>query len=230
MQELILVVDDEPKIVRLTRDYLEKDGFRVLAAGDGPAALALARRERPDVIVLDVMLPGMDGWEVCRVLRRESDVPILMLTARSEESDQVVGLELGADDYITKPFSPRTLVARVRAVLRRAQGRLKPPASLRFTGLEIDLDAHRTLLDGQPLHLTPNEFKLLVVLAQHPGQLFSREQLLDHLHGVAVDSFDRSIDSHIKNLRRKLERDPARPRFIETVYGMGYRFLAEEQA
>jgi two-component system, OmpR family, alkaline phosphatase synthesis response regulator PhoP len=228
MNELILIVDDEAKIVRLTRDYLEKDGFRVISAGDGPAALTLARREHPDLVVLDLMLPEMDGWEVCRALRRVSDVPVIMLTARAEESDQVVGLELGADDYVTKPFSPRTLVARVRAVLRRAQGKLKPIPFLRFPGLEIDLNAHRVILDGNALHLTPNEYKLLVVLAEHPGQLLSREQLIDHLHGVVVDSFERSIDSHVKNLRRKLETDPARQRFIETVYGAGYRFIGGE--
>jgi two-component system, OmpR family, alkaline phosphatase synthesis response regulator PhoP len=225
MQELILVVDDEPKIVKLTRDYLEKDGFRVISAADGPAALQMARREKPALVVLDLMLPGMDGWEVCRALRRETDLPIIMLTARAEESDQVVGLELGADDYITKPFSPRTLVARVRAILRRAQGRLKPPAVVRMAGLEIDLEGHRVQLDGEPVHLTPNEFRLLVALAQHPGQLFSRDQLVEALHGMSFESFDRSIDSHIKNLRRKLEADPAHPRFIETVYGEGYRFM-----
>ena len=227
MQELILVVDDEPKIVKLARDYLERDGFRVISAGDGHGALAMARRERPDLVVLDLMLPGMDGWEVCRALRRESEVPIIMLTARSEESDQVVGLELGADDYIAKPFSPRTLVARVRALLRRAQGRIKTPRTIRSGGLEIDLEGHRVSLDAAALHLTPNEFKLLAALAQHPGQTLSREQLMDHLHGAAFNSFDRSIDSHIKNLRRKLEIDPEHPRFIETVYGVGYRFLEQ---
>jgi DNA-binding response OmpR family regulator len=224
MNELILVVDDEPKIIKLSRDYLEKDGYRVISAGDGEMALAMARREKPSVVILDLMLPKMDGWEVCRVLRRESDVPIIMLTARSEESDQVVGLELGADDYITKPFSPRTLVARVRAVLRRAQGRLKAPAVVRVNGLEIDLEGHRVTLDGQTVHVTPNEFKILAVLAQHPGQLFSREQIIDHLHGTALDNYDRSIDSHIKNLRRKLEAGSSQ-RFIETVYGAGYRFV-----
>jgi DNA-binding response OmpR family regulator len=228
MNELILVVDDEPKIVKLARDYLEKDGFRVISAADGKMALVMARRERPDLIVLDLMLPAIDGWEVCRALRRESDVPIIMLTARAEESDQVVGLELGADDYITKPFSPRTLVARVRALLRRARGRLRAVSVVRAGGLEIDLEGHRASLDGQPLRLTPNEFKLLAVLAQHPGQTLSREQLLDHMHGVAFASFDRSIDSHIKNLRRKLEADPAQPSFIETVYGVGYRFLEQD--
>ncbi len=225
MQELILVVDDEPKIVKLTRDFLEKDGFRVISAADGVTALQMARREKPDLVVLDLMLPGMDGWEVCRALRRESDVPVIMLTARSEESDQVVGLELGADDYISKPFSPRTLVARVRALLRRTQGRMKPPVMIRSTGLEIDLQGHRVQVDGNDVHLTPNEFKLLATLARHPGQLFSREQLVDHLHGDSFNSFDRSINSHIKNLRRKLETDPSNPRFIETVYGEGYRFI-----
>jgi len=224
MHELILVVDDEPKIVKLTRDYLEKDGFRVISAGDGEAALAAARRERPDLVVLDLMLPKLDGWEVCRVLRRDMDVPIIMLTARAEESDQVVGLELGADDYVTKPFSPRTLVARVRALLRRTQGRLKPASLLCSGGLEIDLDSYRVTLSGQPLHLTPNEFKILAALVQHAGQILTREQLIDQLHGTAVDNFDRSIDSHIKNLRRKLEADAAQPRCIETVYGVGYRF------
>src|SRR5512133_2254404 len=193
MQELILVVDDEPKIVKLTRDYLVNDGFRVISAADGLGALAMARREKPDLVVLDLMLPGMDGWEVCRTLRRESGVPIIMLTARSEESDQVVGLELGADDYITKPFCPRTLVARVRAVLRRAQGLLKPPSTIHAGDLEIDLDGHQVRLNGVPVHLTPNEFRLLSVLAQHPGQLFTREQLVDQMHGISLESFDRSI-------------------------------------
>lgn len=229
MQELILIVDDEPKIVKLTRDYLEKDGFRVISAADGPSALASARREKPDLIVLDLMLPGMDGWEVCRTLRRDTDTPIIMLTARSEESDQIVGLELGADDYVTKPFSPRTLVARVRALLRRAQGRLQPPAVIRAGTLEIDLEARRATLDGNIVQLTPNEFKLLAQFANHPGQVLSREQLLDDLHGTSLDSFDRSVDSHIKNLRRKLESSPgrnaSRQRIIETVYGEGYRFV-----
>jgi two-component system, OmpR family, alkaline phosphatase synthesis response regulator PhoP len=228
MKELILVVDDEPKIVKLTRDYLEKDGFRVISAGDGAAALSLARHERPDLVILDIMLPSLDGWEVCRSLRRETGVPIIMLTARSEESDQVVGLELGADDYVTKPFSPRALVARVRALLRRAKGQVEPPSVLRVGDLEIDLAAHRVQLAGEEVHLTPNEFKLLEVLAGHPGQLFSREHLVDHLHGASFDSFDRSIDSHIKNLRRKLETGPGRPRLIETVYGAGYRFAGPD--
>lgn len=227
MQELILVVDDEPKVARLARDYLEKNGFRVLLAGDGPAALALARSERPALIVLDLMLPGLDGREVCRILRRESDVPIIMLTALAEDSDQIAGLELGADDYIVKPFSPRALVARVRATLRRAYGHMKAPARLSLGLLEIDVEGHSVTLDGAIIHFTPNEFKLLASLARRPGQTLTREQLMDELYGASVAGFDRSIDSHIKNLRRKLETAPLS---IETVYGVGYRLLPDEQA
>ncbi len=229
MQERILVVDDEPRVVKLARDYLEKNGFQVISAGDGLAALALARREKPDLIILDLMLPGMDGREVCRILRAEASVPVIMLTALAEESDQIVGLELGADDYVTKPFSPRALVARVRAVLRRAQGKLKPAAVLRIGGLEVDLEGHGVRLDGQEVRLTPNEFRLLEVLARHPGQTLTREQLLDDLHGDAIPGFDRSIDSHIKNLRRKLEA-VSEAHFIETVYGVGYRLSDPEAA
>lgn len=225
MPELILVVDDEPKIVRLARDYLEKNGFRVLSASDGPSALALARRERPNLILLDLLLPGMDGREVCRALRRESSVPIIMLTALAEESDQVAGLEIGADDYITKPFSPRALVARVRAMLRRAAGTLQTAQVLRAGALEIDNSRHLVSQNKLPVHLTPNEFKLLEILAHSPGQIFSREQLMENVYGAAVPGIDRSIDSHIKNLRRKL--DPGQ--FIETVYGLGYRFNAQEK-
>jgi DNA-binding response OmpR family regulator len=228
MQELILLVDDEPKVVRLARDYLEKNGFRVVTAGDGISALAMARREKPDLVILDLLLPGMDGREVCRELRRQSDVPIIMLTALAEESDQIVGLELGADDYISKPFSPRALVARVRAALRRSRGQVRSPAILRSGELEVDLKQYTVSLSGNMLHLTPNEFKLLAVLARHPGQTLTREQLLDELHGIALAGIDRSVDSHIKNLRRKLEADPDGPRFIETVYGIGYRFLDQD--
>jgi two-component system alkaline phosphatase synthesis response regulator PhoP len=227
MNELILVVDDEPKIVKLARDYLEKGGYRVASAADGMTALAIARHERPDLIVLDLNLPAMDGLDVCRALRRESDVPIIMLTARVEETDRLIGLELGADDYITKPFSPRELVARVRAVLRRVRGGVHQPGLVRAGQLEIDLKGHRVSLAGEPVHLTRTEFDLLAVLAQHPGQAFSRAQLLDRLHGVAYDGFDRSIDAHVKNLRAKLEPDPTEPRYILTVYGLGYRFTDE---
>lgn len=224
MNELILVVDDEFRIVKLARDYLEKAGFRVQSAGNGVDALASARQQRPDLIVLDLMLPGMDGLDVCRALRRESDVPIIMLTARVEETDRLVGLELGADDYITKPFSPRELVARVRTVLRRAHGSVQQPGRLRIGDLEIDLDSHRLTRAGMPVRLSRIEFNLLAILAQHPGQTFTRAQLLDRLHGVAFEGYDRSIDAHVKNLRRKLEPNPAEPRYVLTVYGVGYMF------
>jgi DNA-binding response OmpR family regulator len=223
MQQLILVVDDEPKVARLARDYLEKNGFRVTIAADGQSALAIARREKPDLVILDLLLPHMDGREVCRILRRESDIPIIMLTALSEEIDQVTGLEIGADDYITKPFSPRTLVARVRALLRRTQGEVRAPNVIRSGGLEIDTLKHSVTYAGAPLKLTPNEFKILHILASRPGQTITREQLLDDLHGTA-SSLDRSVDSHIKNLRRKLEVVSGEP-MIETVYGIGYRFM-----
>ncbi len=225
MPDLILIIEDEPRIAKVARDYLEKYGFRALIAADGPAGLAAARRESPDLVLLDLLLPGMDGREVCRRLRAESAVPIIMLTALAEESDQIVGLELGADDYIVKPFSPNVLVARVRAALRRARGEPAAAGPLRAGELEIDPAAHAVMLGGRPVHLTPNEFKLLVALARHAGQTLSREQLLDELHGAALGGIDRSVDSHIKNLRRKLERDPERPPLIETVYGVGYRLV-----
>ena len=227
MNELILVVDDEPKIVRQARDYLEQGGFRVSTAGDGRRALFVARSDRPDLIVLDLNLPEIDGLDVCRALRRESDVPIIMLTARVDETDRLIGLELGADDYITKPFSPRELVARVRAVLRRVQGGVHCPGLIRVDDLEINLNGHRVSLAGESIRLTRTEFNLLATLAQHPGQTFTRVQLLARVHGVAYDGYDRSIDAHIKNLRRKLEPNPAEPRYILTVYGIGYQFTEE---
>ncbi len=220
----ILVVDDEPKIARLARDYLEKNGFHVLTAASGALVLPTFRQEKPDLVVLDLNLPGLDGLDVCRELRRISDVPIIMLTARVEETDRLIGLELGADDYVTKPFSPRELVARVRAVLRRAQGGVREPDRIRAHDLEIDLKGHRVLRDGTPIDLSRMEFNILTLLAQHPGQAFTRAQLLNRLHGVAFEGYDRSIDAHIKKLRRKLEPVPAEPRYIETVYGVGYRF------
>ncbi len=227
MNELILVVDDEPKILKLARDYLERSGYQVVTADDGNLALTTARHEKPDLVVLDLNLPGMDGLDVCRALRRETDVPIIMLTARVEETDRLIGLELGADDYITKPFSPRELVARVRAVLRRVQGGVHQPGLVRAGTLEIDLNGHRVTLEGQTVNLTRIEFNLLTTLAQHPGQTFSRAQLLDRLHGVAYDGYDRSVDAHIKNLRRKLEINPTEPQYVLTVYGIGYKFTDE---
>jgi DNA-binding response OmpR family regulator len=225
MPQLILVVDDEPKVTRLARDYLVQNGFRVTTAADGQSALTLARREKPDLVILDLMLPQIDGREVCRILRRESDVPIIMLTALAEEIDQVTGLEIGADDYIIKPFSPRALVARVRALLRRTRGEVKVKGIIRVSGLEIDPEKYSVTWNGEPIRLTPNEFKLLHLLASRPNQTFSRNQLLEDLHGAA-SSVDRSVDSHIKNLRKKLEAASS-DSMIETVYGIGYRFAEE---
>jgi DNA-binding response OmpR family regulator len=224
MTHTILVVDDEARIAKLVRDYLERAGFGVLTARDGETALTLARREQPDLIILDLMLPGVDGLDVCRRLRQESGVPIIMLTARVEEADRVVGLELGADDYVTKPFSPRELVARVRATLRRANGQVGPTAVIRAGDVELDTAALTATVAGEPVDLTPTEFHLLATLARQPGRIFSREQLLEAVHGVAFEGYDRSIDSHIKNIRRKIEPDPHQPRYIQTVYGVGYRF------
>jgi DNA-binding response OmpR family regulator len=224
MGRTILVVDDEARIVKLVRDYLERAGFEVLAAHDGPMALHVARTEKPDLIVLDLMLPGLDGLDVCRRLRRESGVPIIMLTARVEEADRIVGLELGADDYVTKPFSPGELVARVRATLRRANGELGQTDILRAGEVELDTGSLKATVAGEPVDLTPTEFQLLATLVRQPGRLFSREQLLEAIHGVAFDGYDRSVDSHVKNLRRKIEPDPRQPRYVETVYGVGYRF------
>lgn len=227
MNATILVIEDEPKIVKLARDYLEKSGYHVLTANDGSVGLMMARQEQPDLVVLDLNLPGLDGLDVCRELRRKSDVPIIMLTARIEETDRLIGLELGADDYITKPFSPRELVARVRALLRRVQGGLRQPGVIRIHDLEIDLDGHQVNRAGEAIQLSRMEFTLLTTLAQNPGQTFSRGQLLNKLHGIANAGYDRSIDAHIKKLRRKLERDPANPAYIATVYGVGYRFQDE---
>ena len=220
----ILVVDDEPKIATLARDYLEHAGFAVLTAGDGPAALATVRQRRPDLVVLDLGLPGLDGLDVTRELRRDSSIPIIMLTARDDEFDKLLGLELGADDYLTKPFSPRELVARVRAVLRRAERPPEAAEAIHVGDLVLDLPRMRAEVDGTTVDLTPTEFQLLATLAARPGRIFTRAQLLDALHGIAFETYERAIDSHIKNLRRKLEPDPRRPRYVLTVYGVGYRF------
>ena len=222
--KLILVVDDEPKIVQIARDYLEHAGFAVLGAGDGRAALALARSRPPDLIVLDLGLPQMDGLDVTRALRKVSDVPIIMLTARAEESDKLVGLELGADDYITKPFSPKELVARVRAVLRRAET-VQPKAEIVIAGeLTLDIPRMKATMEGRAVELTPTEFNLLKVLARQPGRIFTRAQLLEEVQGVALESYERAIDAHIKNIRRKIEPDLRQPHYILSVYGVGYKF------
>jgi two-component system alkaline phosphatase synthesis response regulator PhoP len=224
MNELILVVDDEKKIVKLARDYLEKAKFRVASAYDGQAALAAFRHDNPDLVVLDLNLPLMDGLDVCRAIRQESDVPIIMLTARVEEADRLIGLEIGADDYISKPFSPRELVARVRVILRRVQGGVRQPGIIIAGDLEIDIKGHRVLRANEEIQLSRTQFNLLTTLAQHPGQTMSRVQLLNHLHGYADTGYNRSIDAHIKNLRHKLERDPTDPQYVITVYGIGYKF------
>jgi DNA-binding response OmpR family regulator len=221
----ILLVDDEPRIVQLVRDYLEHGGFTVLVASDGPSALRTARTGRPDLVVLDLGLPGIDGLDVARALRREGEVPIIMLTARTEESDKLVGLELGADDYLTKPFSPKELVARVRAVLRRAEG-LQSPSDVIRVGPDVELDVARmsARFAGRRVDLTKTEFQLLATMARQPGRVFTRAQLLDAVRGVAFESYERAIDAHIKNLRKKVEPDARSPQFILTVFGVGYRF------
>lgn len=222
----VLVVDDEPRIVQVARDYLEHAGFAVLAARDGEAALVTARSAKPDLLILDLGLPGMDGLDVARALRKDSNVPIIMLTARGEETDKLVGLELGADDYLTKPFSPKELVARVRAVLRRVDALLANAGSdiIRTADLVLDVPRMQVTVGGRPVELTPTEFELLVTLARQPGRIFTRAQLLDAIHGVAFESYERAIDAHIKNIRRKIEPDPRQPRYILMVYGVGYKF------
>jgi two-component system alkaline phosphatase synthesis response regulator PhoP len=220
----ILIIEDEPELVKVLRSYLEQAGYMVLAAYRGDSGLSTWEHKRPDLVILDLNLPGLDGLEVARQIRRRSDTPLLMLTARVDETDRLIGLELGADDYVTKPFSPREVVARVKAVLRRAGATPTPPAVLRIGDLEIDLEAHRTARAGLPLELTPTEFSLLAALAAQPGRAFSRLQLLEAVQGTAYEGYERTIDAHIKNLRAKLEPDPKNPQYIETVFGIGYRF------
>jgi len=219
----ILVVDDDVKAVELVKLYLNRDGYRVLTAYDGIEALRLARESHPDLIVLDLMLPGIDGLEVCRTLRDESDVPIIMLTAMTTDQDRLTGLDLGADDYVTKPFSPRELAARVRAVLRRLPGE-RGPTEIKHGKVTINFLKREASLAGMPLNLTPIEFKLLGVFVKEPGRIFSRAQLIEKALGYDFDGFDRTIDVHILNLRRKLEPDPGHPRHIKTEYGAGYKF------
>lgn len=227
----ILVVDDDKKTVDLIKLYLEKDGYRVLTAYDGSQALELARQKRPDLIVLDLMLPQVDGLDVCRTLRvrAESKVPIIMLTARTTEEDKLLGLDLGADDYVTKPFSPRELLARVRAVLRRVD-EAKGPPQLRYDDLVVDLVRHEVRLGEEPVHLTPKEFKLLETLAREPGRAFTRLELLDAVFGFNYDGLARTVDAHVMNLRKKIEPEPDQPRYVITVPGVGYRFEGDHGA
>jgi len=219
----ILIVDDDVKTVELVKLYLTRDGYQVLTAYDGVEALRLARESYPDLIVLDLMLPDIDGLQVCRTLRRESEVPIIMLTARTTDQDKLTGLDLGADDYVTKPFSPKELVARVRAVLRRLPG-VRAPEEITRGELSMNLDKREAYLGGKPLSLTTVEFKILWVLAKEPGRVFTRADLIEQALGSDFEGFDRTIDVHILNLRRKLEPDPSRPKYIKTVYGIGYKF------
>ncbi|MBP7691861.1 MAG: response regulator transcription factor [Anaerolineales bacterium] len=227
MPPTILVVDDEPQIVKVLRGYLEQAGFRVITAGDGPAALAQHKREQPDLVLLDLNLPGLDGLDVARRLRAVSPVPIIMVTARVEESDRLVGLELGADDYVLKPFSPKEVVARVRAVLRRAAAEPAPSGLIRAGDIVVDPVRHTVTRAGQSIDLTPTEFNLLAVLAREPGRVFTRLQLLDAAQGDAFEGYERTVDAHIKNLRAKLERDPRQPDYVLTVFGVGYKFAAD---
>jgi DNA-binding response OmpR family regulator len=225
MAQTILIIEDERKIAVGLQNYLEGVGYATLAASDGRSGLEMARRERPDLVLLDVMLPQMDGFTLCRTLRAESSVPIIMLTARIEEADSLIGLELGADDYIAKPFSPRQVVARIKAVLRRSSGELEPAAVLRRAGIELDLTRRSLAVAGQSITtLTPTEFDLLAALMRAPGRPFSRTQLLDAVQGDEGEAYDRTIDAHIKNLRRKIEPNPAAPQYILTVFGVGYKF------
>ena len=223
MTKKILVVDDERRIVEILQAYLERDGYRVIAAYDGRSALELARSDSPDLIILDLMLPEVSGWDVCRELRRESDVPVIMLTARDDTTDKIIGLELGADDYVTKPFDPKEIISRVRAVLRRSD--VKPVSKSTINVGEIMIDTNKRLVrrGDWNIELTPIEFDILRVMAENPGRVYSRMQLLDKVQGDAYEGYERTIDSHIKNLRKKLELNPEHPRYIITVYGVGYK-------
>jgi DNA-binding response OmpR family regulator len=226
----VVVVDDEPSVQEVVRAYLEKDGYHVFVAGTGADGLALSERIKPGLVVLDLMLPDRSGEEICREIRSRSDVPILMLTAKASEEERVQGLALGADDYLVKPFSPRELVLRVRAILRRTQGGDVPlVAVLSFDGgaLEIDTVQHEVRSQGREVDLTPNEYRLLVTLARYPGRVYSRFELINHVQGYEYEGYERTIDAHVKNLRKKIEPDPRHPRYVETVFGIGYRLAKQ---
>jgi two-component system, OmpR family, alkaline phosphatase synthesis response regulator PhoP len=220
----VLVVEDEIEIARVVRDYLDNAGFEVIVVGDGGSAIASVRSAKPDLLVLDLGLPGRDGLDVAREIRRWSNTPIVMLTARGDETDRVVGLELGADDYVVKPFSPKELVARIRAVLRRTRAAERGAEILRAGEVEVDTGRMRVSVAGRTVELTPTEFQLLSTLVAEPGRVFTRGQLLDAVHGVAIESYERAIDAHVKNIRRKIEPEPGSPRYVLTVHGVGYRF------
>ncbi len=219
----ILVVDDEKKIVEIVKAYMEREGYEVTAAYDGKAALAAAKQQSPDLVILDLMLPQISGWDVCRTLRADSNIPVIMLTARDDVTDKIIGLELGADDYVTKPFDPKELVSRVKAVLRRTTTRPSTQPVLKLADLLINLEKRDVRRHGESIELTPMEFDLLATLAQNPGRVFSRMQLLDTVQGVAYEGYERTIDSHIKNLRKKIELNASQPRYVITVHGVGYK-------
>ena len=225
MASTVLIVEDDPDTVKLVRLYLERDGHKVISAGDGLEGLRLAREARPDLVVLDLMLPRLDGIEVCRALRQESEVPIVMVTARVEEVDRLAGLDLGADDYVTKPFSPKELSARIRAVLRRTMRDAvqKGPAEIRQGDITVDLHRRSVYVGEKRVNLTPTEFRVLVLLIKEPGRIFSREQIIDQVFGYDFDGFDRTVDAHVANIRRKIKSNGESP-YIQTVYGLGYRF------
>ena len=223
----VLVVDDDGKIIKILKIYLQQDGYEVYTALDGDEALRLAREKHPEVIILDLLLPGIDGYEVCKTLRAESEVPIIMLTARTAEQDMIKGLDLGADDYVIKPFSPREIAARVRAVLRRMPGLGHMPEELKSGSLKINFVRHEVSLNGKDISLTPTEFKLLGIIARSPGKVFSRAELIDQVFGYDFDSFEHTIETHIRNLRRKIEPDPGNPEYVVTVFGVGYKFVKE---
>ena len=230
MTKKILVIDDEEKIVTVLKAYLEQSGYQVVTAADGKGALAVFQREKPDFMILDLTLPGLDGLEVCRAVRRQSNIPILMLTARVEEADKLMGLELGADDYVVKPFSPREVVARVRTIFRRASGEAAQNEIIRVGNLEIDMDQHTVMVADHQVELTPTEFDILVVLARQPKRVFTRLQIMEQAQGNAFEGYERTIDAHIKNIRLKLEPNSKDPTFIHTVFGVGYKLEVKTDA
>ena len=223
-QYSVLIVDDDVKLVNLLRTYFDKEGFSIYSAYNGLDALQIVRERKPDIIILDLMLPGMDGWDVCRKIRKDNDVPILMLTAREEETDRLVGLEIGADDYVTKPFSPKEVVARVKAILRRTNKEVIRHEPIRIGTISIDLERHEVTCNQQIVELTPTEFKILELLAMNKGKVFSRLQIAEQTQGYTFEGYERTVDAHIKNLRRKIEIQPKEPQYIQTVYGIGYKF------
>lgn len=225
----VFIVDDDLKLTKLLKSYFDKEGFVTYLAHDGTSAVQAILDKKPDLVILDLMLPGMSGWDICRQLRKDSEVPIIMLTARDEETDRIIGLEMGADDYVTKPFSPREVVARARAILRRTQKTTKSTEVIRIGDLLVDIERHLVKRGEETLDLTPTEFKILELLATSPNRVFSRLQIVERVQGYAFEGYERTVDAHMKNLRRKIEENAKEPRYIQTVYGVGYRLNGEEK-